>query len=994
MTELYVARQSVPSGPPDWVLPLRAMAFEFRFTQRTLAGPYHGPGLMGFFKSTLGKALSPAVWLATPDNGVPLFNIGDRYRVVVYSLKSGSADLDHILKRLQKTQPARSAQDARAFGPRWRFVAARDALAEDSPRVGQFADLQPLGIDQIESEARIWAEADAVWMRLLSPLQLLREKGQRPEKGMARFCQGAQDLKPDLLLNRLRQGVDSLGRRLGYSGSLPAPDACLQLTAQDLFWHGSEQVGTDHSEKPVYGLGGVLGLSIEGADANTVWQWLTLGQHLGIGQRRGFGLGRYRLEGPSGEQIGNLPERQATLLSASTELANLDAAWDVIRNNKRRAAFERELDRVNFGLPPDADHRSALVDLARDLAADAYEVPAQEGVIIHKPSGGQRALAIPPLLDRVLQRAVAQLLSRIIEPVMYAQSYGYRSGRNRMQARDRIQQLVRGGYEWFFESDIDSFFDAVDHALIYNRLMSLLPDDPVIDRIMRWITAPVRYQGRLLQRGGLPQGSPLSPLLANLVLDDFDHDLVAAGFRPVRFADDFVVPCRTRADAERAAEVVSASLSEKGLALNQDQSRIARFSDGLKFLGYRFVNDLAVESIKVRCPKKDAEPPHSSSWLANIDELQQSKSVSEEGDASSERPAEKAGEMSLRPTEDDEATAPSDAVGEAEQSGTLIIVSAPGSLLFTREGRLWCQRSDEPAAYLAPWSEIGGLLLLGYQRFTQAVLHRAMKHRVAIYFTDGWGRLKGVLHGRPDPTHRDLWLAQLQAAKGTEFCLSVAREIVISRLHHQVQVLRRRGLSSASLIKLGRRQHDAAKSSTLASLRGVEGSATREYFQHLQTRLPTWVGFSGRNRRPPRDPFNALLSLGYTLLYSHADTLLQVAGLLPEYGFYHQPRGRHSALASDLMESFRHLVESVALAQLNRRQLRDADFVVGPESGCRLTDRGRRVFLVGLSERLASAMTDTEERSMTGHQYLYQQSTDLAAAIRDHQVNFRAIRLK
>jgi len=995
-------RNTGPSTLPGGLLPLRAVALEFRFTQRTLAGPYHGPGLMGFVKSVLGLALPPALWLATPDHGIPVFNPGDRYRFVVYSLAGGAADLDRLIDRLRTRSNGQPLPyDARAFGPRWRFVAARDALAAQGPRIGRFSDLCSVDAAQIESEASIWAAADQAWLRMLSPLQVLRERDGRPDKGTGRFCQDSAELTGNLLLDRLRQSLDAFARRLGRTDSLPTPNARLQLTAKDMFWHGTEQLAADRSEKPVYGLGGVLGLRVDGADADMVWQWLTLAQHLGIGQRRGFGLGRYRLEGPQGEQVGNLPRRQASLLAPSLELSNLDAAWRAIRSNKRRAVFERELDAFTAALPPDLDHQTELSRAARELSAGGYEAPSLEGFVIDKPDGGQRALAVPPLLDRVLQRAVAQILNRLIEPVMYASSFGYRPGRNRMQARDIIQRLVREGYAWFFESDIDSFFDAVDPALVYNRLTSLLADDPAVDRIMRWVTAPVHYQGRLLQRAGLPQGSPLSPLLANLVLDDFDHDLVAAGFEPVRFADDFVVPCKTREQAERAAEVVSSSLGEKGLRLNDDQSRIARFSDGLKFLGYRFVNDLAVESRKPRHRKSaddsPGEAPHPESWLAALGD-DQSLLEANPGDAASvdsESSSEVQGENNPdeRGVQDAEDEQQSE-IGEADATGSLIIVSEPDCLLFTREGRLCCQRNDHESVALAPWPEIGGLLLLGYQRCTQAVLHRAMAHRVPVYFTNAFGRLKGILDGRADSSQRALWLKQLEACESPGFCLTLARELVGSRMHHQRQVLRRRGISRAALSEFQRDQDGIEGADSVAMLRGLEGGAARRYFQQLQSCLPDWVGFAGRNRRPPRDPFNAMLSLGFTLLYSQADTFLRIVGLLPEHGFYHQARGRHAALASDLMETFRHLVESTALAQLNRRQLTADDFILRADQGCRMSDRGRRVFLVGLSERLASSMSDANGRSMTGHQHLYLQAIELARTIAESSVVFKAVRLK
>ena len=979
-SEALAQMSSGRAGLQNAVPELYAARFTMSFTHETLVNSYHSSSLAGYLKSCIGGELPPSVWFHSCDEGVPYFGINESYSFVVYCLPSGMAALDSIIRGVRKRRPG--TLDSRAFGPRWECASILDHFGEQR-RIGRASDLCSLSFSDIDAEARRWNIQDEVYIRLSTPLQLLAPREGRARKGVRRFCRDASQLDGPLFLDRVRQSISAFQRRLGFDSALPVPDARMELVDSDLFWHGAQQMGADGSEKPVYGLGGLLHLRVSGADRAAVWLWLVLGQHLGIGQRRGFGLGRYRLEGVEGERSDRLPERSATVLSAAFSLANLDAAWDAIRNNKRKPAFGRELDKVTFGLPPDADQRTELARLAKSIVADEYAFPSLEGIIIDKPKGGQRALAVPPLLDRVLQRAVAQMLTRIVEPVMYAHSYGYRPGRNRMQARDLIQRLVREGYTWFFESDIDSFFDAVDHALIYNRLMSLLPDDPAVDRIMRWITAPVRYQGRLIQRGGLPQGSPLSPLLANLVLDDFDKDLVAAGFKPVRFADDFVVPCKSKEQAERAAEVVGRSLKEKGLTLNEDQSRVARFSDGLKFLGYRFLNDMAIETKRPRNPvSKPEEDPHPGSWLAGLTE-----------DGGSSREPGTAPALPEHGFQQDFGSVGAQA-GEARAGGTLLIISEPGSVLYTREGQLWRQSPDEQAISIAPWPELGGILLFGFQRVTQAVLSRAMDHQVPVYFTDGLGRLKGTLVSAHDQEGMSHWPAQLITTQSADASLQVARELVIARVSHQAQVLRRRSVDRADLRAFEQAAKSAMTAETLESLRGVEGSATRAYFKIIARLLPDWTGFSGRNRRPPRDPFNALLSLGYTVLYTQTETLIRLAGLHPAHGFYHQRRGRHAALASDLMEPFRHLVEGTAIAQLNRRQLGEQDFSIDAEKGCRLTAKARRAYFAALGRRLSGRMTASDGESATGHEHVHRQALRLREWLANPEPPFRATRLK
>lgn len=1005
------AGKDTPPPLPQALLPLRAVTIEMRFTQATLAGPYHQPGLAGYLKSLLHDTLPAGLWLTATDNAIPRFAVGDRYRFAIYALPNALDALDRILDGLRRAPSA--GGDAKAFGPRWRFSRAMDALADDHPTIGRAADLAPLTAETITSEAAYWAQFNPVRLRWLSPVQLLRAKSDRSGKGQERYCRDATDIDGDLLLTRLINSLQGLMHRLGAADSLARPDAQLTLSEGDWFWHGASQISADGSEKPVYGLSGITTLAIGGPDADTLWAWLVLGQHLGIGQRRGFGLGRYRLETAEGLVIGEAPRRRASLLTPALTSGNLENAWRAIADNKRRVDFHNELSDA-LAENPMADGRSELVKQAQALQRGDYHPPALYGILIPKGDGEHRALAVPPLFDRVLQRAVAQMLNEIIEPLMHAQSFGYRVGRNRMQARDRIQSLVRQGYDWFFEADIDNFFDSVSAERVGHRLQSLLTDDPVIDLILQWISAPVRYQNQTYSRTGLPQGSPLSPLLANLVLDDFDHDLSAAGFQPVRFADDFVIPCRSREQAEAAAERVRLSLAEKGLRLNADQSRVGRFADGLKFLGYRFINDLAVPSPRrrARSAATASTTPAVNPWadlsanaaqqtapLAIDDPLAAVDPSLDDLDDSvlplpaavfEDDPSPATAEPSARPLPD---SLEGEAVGEAGSSGTVVIVSTPNTLLHTRDGRLWRQTDDdEDSQLLAPWPQIGAIVLIGFQRITQAAMSRAMDHQAPLYFTDGMGRLRGRLV-TTDSMPPALWRQQEAAVQDPQRCLAIARSLVRARIDHQRLVLRRRGIAASAIARLSVLSRDLRRARSLDSLRGLEGQASRFYFERLAAVVPEWVAFHGRNRRPPRDPLNVLLSLGYTVLYCHCETLLHVAGLLPSPGFYHQSHGRHAALASDQMEPFRHLVETTALTVINRRQLKAADFTQ-TDDGCRLAPAARNRYLTALAHTLSHPMSDRQGNSASAHEHLYAQLQSLVRHIEDPDMAFDAVRLK
>ncbi|MDD5036313.1 MAG: CRISPR-associated endonuclease Cas1, partial [Methylococcaceae bacterium] len=161
-------------------------------------------------------------------------------------------------------------------------------------------------------------------------------------------------------------------------------------------------------------------------------------------------------------------------------------------------------------------------------------------------------------------------------------------------------------------------------------------------------------------------------------------------------------------------------------------------------------------------------------------------------------------------------------------------------------------------------------------------------------------------------------------------------------------------------------------------LNGLEGAATRELFQAMATLLPPAWSFSGRNRRPPRDPANALLSYGYTLLHGYVETLLHADGLLPWLGFYHQAHGRHATLASDLMEPFRHLVERAVLSSIQRHEVTPQDFFTAANGACLMRKEARRDYLARLLERFNIPLTSHgEDLAQTPVRHIHRQNQSL-----------------
>ena len=273
----------------------------------------------------------------------------------------------------------------------------------------------------------------------------------------------------------------------------------------------------------------------------------------------------------------------------------LSAAWSRVRRNDGVAGA----DGVSCAVF-ECEERTRLARLRRDLVAGRYVPGPIRRVEIVKESGGTRPLAIPCVRDRIVQTAVTFTVGPLIEPAMSGASFGYRPGLGVADAVARIVELRRDSRGWVLESDVARFFETIPHPPLLDLLETRTGDPRLTDLIALW----------LVQSGeagcGLLQGSPLSPLLANLYLDEIDHLLDAPEARLVRYADDFVVLARRKAEAETARERAESLLGERGLALHPEKTRIACFEDGFWFLGHYFIRNLVLRDLE-HAP--EAAPP-------------------------------------------------------------------------------------------------------------------------------------------------------------------------------------------------------------------------------------------------------------------------------------------------------------------------------------------------------------------------------------------------
>ncbi len=880
------------------ILPLRQLIISCRFTEKTVLPCFHQTVFPAYLYTLLDR-LPPekaknCCRFIFPESGRTHYYAGDLYSFSVVLFGKDSLTLAN--KLVKKLSVGIEANDNRVLHNNLKIVELIDGFSGEvisdvnqlSP--WQYADLQRQRLDLSGIENfRLWIDSGILFKQPLQSSHELTAKRLLQQLFLAVIYANDDEAIP---LAEKTQKAAELAEQLNNESLVPSD----LLTSNHLFFVNKTYANRHGKHKHLSGYHGTIDLCLpcDFAYRDLYLDLLLLGQYLGLGKRTNYGIGQYYL---SANAIGqkHLPFRSTPLL---THLLDIEP---LIRLPEYAKLSE--------------DQKQAVLKVHDAILERRYQ-PSPLQTYQHtqvRLNGKQktRMLAVAPLPERMIQKLIAKILSHILDSYQHSASYGYRPKRGRHQAVSKIQRHIKYGRNWILESDIDDCFDNIKLDVVKTRLRCLLGDEETVQFILMCLTAPLANGSATPRHRGIPQGCPLSPLIANIVLTDLDYDLSQKGFQHIRFADDFVVCGETRSKVEKALTACQHSLAEHGLTLNEEKTHITQAAENFIFLGYEVDEKSATDLsrlAKARQPKNPLEP--------NLIEQRGVSPISHRG-------------QSLFVCHQKHA--------QLTLSGNHLVITGDDKIERT------------------PLSHIRLIILLGAHHITTPLAQHCLRNGVDIHYLSHTGKYLGALTAanQTNQYKTQLWLTQEDFLTNADNQLRLSQAVITARLHNMRKTLVNYQHKNIGTLETKLRQIATAKD--LHELRGYEGQATRFYYLQINILLKnTDFSFENRNRRPPKDPFNGLLSLGYTILYNYLNSFLLTLNLNPDRGFYHYTQSNNIALCSDLIEPFRHWIERAALTVIRRKQIQPKHFYYHNQSCC-LTAEGRKIYLRHLAQMLESS---------------------------------------
>ncbi len=581
------------------------------------------------------------------------------------------------------------------------------------------------------------------------------------------------------------------------------------------------------------------------------------------------------------------------------------------------------------------DLEDRLADLSGALLAGEFEPNSLTPVTI---TIGEklRELHIPSVSDRIVARAVLGVAGQMVDPHLGPAAFAYRPGLGVVDAVQEVTKLRAEGLGWVLRTDVKDCFPSLPKDLAQRRFEIVVGDDlltTVVSRLLhRTFRAPT---GGIRTLDGVPQGCPLSPMLANLVLVDLDEALLRAGFPVVRYGDDLVVAASSPQEATVAWECAADTVEALGMELNNDKTRVVSFAEGFTFLGEDF---------------GPRYPPH-------LDEH--------------------------RVTDPDT---------------RVLYVAQQGAGVRTQAGRIIVESADDTELLDVPSSQVERIVLFGSVGLSAGVRSWSLGTGVDVVFASRKGNYLGTQLSHEQQFRPGRLRAQMAFADSPR-AMTFAREVVAAKIAKQRVVLQRfnrRDTHEDVASAIEQMDHLLTllpEANHPQEAMGIEGAAARVYFPSFGLLVPEELRFSERTRQPPQDTVNAALSFLYTILLGECVTALHAAGLAPTFGVLHAEQKSRPSLALDLVEEFRPwIVDQVVLEACRHGRLTAEHSRREPARGVLLTKKGKEAVVDAYERRMLTQVAGAlPDYTGTRRHHIYRQALRLRATIKNPEAEWTGL---
>jgi len=618
------------------------------------------------------------------------------------------------------------------------------------------------------------------------------------------------------------------------------------------------------------------------------------------------------------------------LAELAFSLEGLQTAWHaVLANDSADGALAPSTRRFS------EDVVAHLAELAAQLADGSYSPSLLTPATIVSDKK-ERVLHVPSVRDRIVARAILAVVTPLVDPHLGPSAYAYRPGLGVADAIQAVAALRAEGLGTVARIDVRDCFPTLPKHVALKRF-EVIVEDEEIHRLVDALLARVFRTpfGGLRTLDGVPQGCPLSPLLANLVLVDLDRSLLRQGFPVVRYADDVLVAVASTADAHEAIRVASSTLEGLGMETNTEKARITSFEEGFTFLG---------EDFGPRYPPLiDNHRIH-------------------------------------------------------EQPQHVLYVGAQGGRVRSNAGRIVVESKDDAPLLDVASSQVARLVCFGSVGLSAGARSWALSNDVDVIFASRKGNYLGTLLSHAQRYRPARVRAQLAASDGPQAAV-LGKAIVLAKITKQQVLLerlnRRRSheLVADAVGQLEALIRMVPDAGSPMELMGLEGAAAKFYFPCLGQLMPESMQFSQRSRQPPQDVPNAALSYLYAILLGECVTALHAAGLDPAFGLLHSDQKNRPSLALDLMEEFRPwLVDQVVAEAAIQQRLRAEHGRREGTDGVLLTKEGKEVVVDAYERRLLGEVRGAlPDFTGTRRRHIYRQAQRLQAAISSPNITWTGL---